>query len=119
MYELFSFQHKKVLNSLPKAHRELVSATCVKFEVSYSKKFKRYEKMNVMYSLYSGGCKLFSSRHKKVLNSLPKAYKVLFSAKCVKFEVSYSKKFRRYEKMNDIVALGEDVNSSVFGIKRY
>ena len=42
----------------------------------------------------------------------------LVSATCAKFEVSYSRKFRRYEKMNAIVALGEDVKSSVFGIKR-
>ena len=43
----------------------------------------------------------------------------LVSATFVKFNVSYSKKFRRYEKMNAIYSVGEDVNSSVFGIKRY
>ena len=113
MYELFSFQHKKVVNSLPKAHRELVSATCVKFEVCYSKKFKRYEKMNVMYSLYSGGCELFIFLHKAVVIYLPKAHMALVSATCIKFEVSYSKKFSRYEKMNAIYSLGMDANSSV------
>ena len=69
--------------------------------------------------LFRRGYELFSFRHKKVLNSLPKAHRALALATCVKFKVSYSKKFRRYEKMNAIYSLGEDVNSSVFSIRRY
>ena len=45
------FLHKAVVIYLPKGHMALVSATCIKFEVSYSKKFSRYEKMNAIYSL--------------------------------------------------------------------